>query len=94
VRVPYLNGDPGTSFEVDPEQLKTPEQWEKFLKLKGITYVVRAPDFPAVIASPLKELERSGLLIPIQQLEVEDLKGMRIDQVRTTISVVILRVNF
>jgi hypothetical protein len=94
VHVPYLDGDPGTSFEVDPERLKTPEQWKVFLKLKGIAYVVRAPDYPAVIASPLKDLEKSGLLIPMQQLEVEDLKGMRIDQVRSTVPVVVLKVNF
>jgi hypothetical protein len=94
VHVPYLNGDPGTSFEVDPERLKTPEQWKVFLKLKGIAYVVRAPEYPVVIASPLIELEKSGLLIPIQLLQVEDLKGMRIDQVRSTIPVVILKVNF
>ena len=94
LRIPYLNGDPGTSFEVDPERLKTPEQWKGFLKAKGIVYVVRSPDYPVVIAVPLEELEKRGELVRFAQREVGNLQGMRIEQVRITVPVVILKVHF
>lgn len=94
LEVPYLNGDPATSFEVDPERLKTLEDWKRFLKAKGVTYVVRAPDYPVVIASPLNELERQGDLVIFGQRKVENLQGMRIQEVRAAINVTILKVNF
>jgi hypothetical protein len=94
LRIPYLNGDPATSFEVDPERLKTPEHWKKFLSAKGIAYVVRAPDYPVVIDAPLKELEKQGDLVIFDQREVGNLLGMRLQEVHTTIPVIILKVNF
>ena len=68
--ISYLNGDPGSSLELDPEQLKTPNQWKQFLKAKGITYVVRAPDYPMVIDAPLKDLEKRGDLVLFGQRQV------------------------
>lgn len=94
LRIPYLNGNPNTSFEVDPERLKTPGQWKEFLIEKGIVYVVRVPDYPAAIAAPLGELEKRGELVPFAQREVGNLHGMRIEGVRDTVPVVILKVNF
>ncbi len=94
LRIPYLNGDPGTSFEVDPDQLKTPEQWKQFLKAKGVTYVVRTPHYPVMVAAPLEELEKRGDLALFGQREVDNFQGMRVNDVHVTIPVVILRVNF
>jgi hypothetical protein len=94
LHVPYLNGDPSTSFEVDPERLKTPEQWKEFLKVKAIVYVVRAPDYPAVVAAPLEELEKRGELVRFAEREVGNLKGMRIEQAHITVPVIILKTNF
>jgi hypothetical protein len=94
LHVPTLNGDPSTSFEADPERLKTPEQWKEFLKVKGIAYVVRAPDYPVVVAAPLEELERRGDLVHFGQREVGNRKGLRIDQARITVPVIILKSNF
>ncbi len=94
LRIPYLNGDPGTSFEVDPEKLKTPDQWKQFLKAKDIAYVVRAPDYPVATAPPLRELENRGDLVVFGQREVGNLQGMRIQEVHATIPVVVLRVSF
>ena len=94
LHIPYLNADPGTSFEADPERLKTPEQWKEFLKVKAIVYVVRAPSYPMVIAAPLEELEKRGELVRFAQREVGNLKGMRIEQAHITVPVIILKTNF
>lgn len=94
LRVPYVNGDPGTTFEVDPERLQTPDQWRAFLTAKGIAYVVRGAAYPPAIAAPLQEMETRGSLVPVAQREVGNLKGMRVEQVRTTAPVVLLKVNF
>ncbi len=92
--ISYLNADPDTSFEADPERLKTPEQWKEFLKVKAIVYVVRAPSYPLVIAAPLEELEKRGELVRFAQTEVGNLKGMRIEQEHITVPVIILKTNF
>jgi hypothetical protein len=91
--VPYLNGNPGTGFLVDPTVLKTPAEWKLFLDDQSIGYVVRSPDYPKTIAGPLIEMEKSGELTPVQELEVEDLRGKRIDQNLNTIKVVIFKVR-
>ena len=93
LEVPYVNGDPKTSFEVDPEHMQSAQDWKTFFEKKKIVYVVRSPDYPAVIGRPLEEMERIGDLTPIAQAEVQNFLGMRIDQVRTTIPVVILKVK-
>ena len=91
--VPYLNGDPGLSFEVDPAKLRSPDDWKAFFEKKSIGYVVRSPNYPSVIAGPLEEMEKAGDLARIAQEEVQSFQGMRVNQVKTTIPVVILRVT-
>ena len=91
--VPYLNGDPGLSFEVDPAKLRSPDDWKAFFEKKSIGYVVRSPNYPSVIAGPLEEMEKAGDLARIAQEEVQSFQGMRVNQVKTTIPVVILKVS-
>jgi hypothetical protein len=91
--VPYVNGDPGTSFEVDPEHLRTPQQWKAFFDKERIAYVARSPGYPSAVAASLEEMERNGDLLPFAQTTVENFQGKRIDQVRVTIPVVILKVH-
>jgi len=93
LKIPYVNGDPGTSFEADPEHLQSAQEWKAFFEKNGIGYVVRAPDYPAIIAQTLMEMERDGDLVPFAQEEVQNFQGKRIDQTRTAISVIILRVR-
>jgi hypothetical protein len=93
LEVPYLNGDPGLTFEVDPTKLRSPMDWKAFFEEKSIGYVVRSPSYPSVIAGPLEEMERTGDLSPIARAEVESFQGMRITQARTRLPVVILKVS-
>ena len=91
--IPYLNGDPGSSFEVDPDRLKTPEAWKGFFRQKGIGFVVRAPEYPEPIAAPLLQMEGTGDLIRVDAAEVQNFGGYRISGTRITSQVVILKVR-
>jgi hypothetical protein len=93
LNVPYVNGDPGTSFEVDPEHLRRREEWNAFFVKKDIGYVVRSPNYPAAVAEPLAQMERNGDLVPIAGAEVENFQGKRIDEKHMTSQVVVLRVR-
>jgi uncharacterized protein DUF1420 len=91
--IPYVNGDPSTSFEVDPERMQSTQDWRTFFEKKNIAYVVRSPVYPPAIAGPLEEMERTGDLTPIAHAEVQNFLDKRVDQSRATIPVVILKVN-
>ena len=90
--VPYLNGNPETSFEVDPVHLQTTEEWKEFFDKRAIGYVVRAPDYPEAISAPLREMEKNGNLVLFAQTEVRNFQGNRINEERMTEEVTILRV--
>src|SRR5207249_1566745 len=81
----------GLSFEVDPAKLRSPDDWKAFFEKKSIGYVVRSPNYPSVIAGPLEEMEKAGDLARIAQEEVQSFQGMRVNQVKTTIPVVIIK---
>ena len=91
--VPYVNGDPSTSFEVDPEQMHGPADWRVFFEKRNIGYVVRSPEYPRIIAGPLDEMERRGELTVIGRAEVQTFLGKRVDQQRVTTPLVVLKVN-
>ena len=78
--MPYLNGNPDTSFEVDPEHLQTREKWKEFFNERSIGWVVRSPDYPDAIAAPLCEMEKNGDLVLFAQSEVQNFEGNRIDE--------------
>lgn len=92
LNIPFVNGDPSTSFEVDPERMQTPQAWEDFLGKNGIGYIVRSPDYPEKIAAPLHELEKTGELIPFASADVQNFQGKRLEQNRTAVRTVILKV--
>jgi len=93
LQIPYVNGDPESSFEVDPDRLQTPAAWRHFFDEKSIGFVVRSPDYPEPIEQALLQLERDGYLFPFHQAEVQNFEGKRINGVRTTIPVVVLKVK-
>ena len=72
--------------------MQTPQAWEDFLDKNGIGYIVRSPDYPEEIATPLHELEKTGQLIPFASAEVQNFQGKRLEQNRTAVPTVILKV--
>jgi hypothetical protein len=91
--VPYLNGDPETSFEIDASRLQTNDAWLRLFNEKNISFVVRSPNYPESIAKYLLQMERDGNLRPFAQIEVQNFAGNRIDSAVRTIPVVILKVE-
>ena len=91
--VPFLNGDPATSWVINPDQLRTPRDWEVFFQREGIAFIIRSPNYPPAIAAPLEEMEARGDLIPVAQPVVQDFQGKRIQAERVEIPVIILRVK-
>jgi hypothetical protein len=91
--VPFLNGDPATSWMINPDHLRTPEDWEGFFQKEGITFVARTPHYPEAIEAPLTEMEAKGELVPVTQSVVQDFQGMRITGKRAEIPVIVLRVK-
>jgi hypothetical protein len=91
--IPYINGDPGTSWLVDPDHLQTAQQWQTFFREQKIAFVVRSPEYPAAIQPVLRQMEATGQLIPMSRSDVQDFQGMRIQGKRVDVPVVILRVR-
>jgi len=91
--IPYVNGDPGTSFELNPDKMRSREDWRAYFAKNNIGYVVRSPEYPRVIAGPLEEMEQTGELTPIARAEVQSFQGKRVDEVRAATPVVILKVK-
>jgi len=92
LRVPYIDGDPAASWQVNPAIVKTAEDWRVFLHDQNIAHVVRAGSYPTPIAAALEELEKEGHLVPYARREVEDFQGMRIAGRREVVPIDIFRV--
>jgi hypothetical protein len=93
LRVPYQNGDPGTSWVMNPAVLADPQTILAFLKEQDIRWVVKSPDYPKALASVLQECEKEGLLVPEARTETETLSGSsRIYNLRLKVPVVLMRV--
>jgi len=91
--VPFLNGDPATSWMINPDHLRTPQDWEMFFQKEGITFVARSPYYPEAIEASLTEMEAKGDLVPVAQFVVQDFQGKRIAGKRAEIPVIVLRVK-
>jgi hypothetical protein len=91
--VSYLNGDPDTSFAVDPDRMLTKQEWRQFFEKNRIGYIVRSPDYPQAIAESLTRMEKDGDLVPFAEFEVQNFQGKRSDEKRQPIVVVILKVR-
>ena len=91
--MPFVYGDPTASWAVEPSKFQTAEEWQAFFQEQNVHWVVRSPDFPAKIAPALQELEAEGKLIPIAQTEVFDFSGLRLQEDRKSIPIVVFEVR-
>jgi hypothetical protein len=94
VRVPYMDGSPGSSWIMDPQHLTTPQTLLTFLKEQDVHWVVKTSSYPEELAGVFEECEREGKLIPEARTEVEDLYGSsRVIRDREKTPVLLLRVG-
>jgi hypothetical protein len=93
LNVPFLNGDPDTSWLINLDHLRTLQDWAIFFQQEGIAFVVRSPQYPSEIEAPLAEMEARGDLVPMAELVVQDFQGMRVEENRAEVPIVILKVK-
>jgi len=93
LRVPFVPGNPIHSWNIDPRRYASTQAWEALFRQQNIRWVVRSPDYPLVVAGPLRQLEAEGWLVPVARADVTDFEGFRISGARKSVPVVILRVR-
>jgi hypothetical protein len=93
LRANVMNGDPSTSWLVDPDKLHAPESMLAFLRKSDVRWVVRAGDYPDAVREPLRALELSGDLRPIASAVANDFSSWRVEGERKNVFVQILEVR-
>ena len=93
LRVPYVNGDPGTSWLMDPDRLTSPQLLLTFLKEQNIRWVVKSPDYPDALAGVFEQCEKDGRLVPEARSEIEVFEGnSRTLMNRVKVPIILMRV--
>jgi hypothetical protein len=82
IRVPYFNGDPEDSWEMNPEMLRADADWFRLFEKHQIRWVLKSPDYPAPLADSLQRLEQEGVLQACASGEVDSFSGNRIEGIR------------
>jgi hypothetical protein len=75
LRVPYLDGNPASSWAIDPERLQTDEAWLQLFHENRIRWVVKDEQYPSPIRASLMRLEAEGVLIPCASQSIEIREG-------------------
>ena len=93
LRVPFFNGDPEDSWEMNPGQLSSTAAWSNLFAAHQIRWVVKSPSYPAALSDSLARLEAQGVLLPCAFAEVESFAGNRIEGHRVRESITLLCVQ-
>jgi len=93
LRVPFVNGDPEDSWEVDPARLQTEAAWNEFFAKRNVRWVLRSGEYPPSLAAWLLQLEHDGLLVPCATGNAETFAGNRLDVMRYTESMTLFCVR-
>jgi hypothetical protein len=70
LRVPYVYGDPDSSWMTNPDVLTSPQALLAFLKEHDIRWVVKAPGYPEALAAVFEESEMEGILVPETRADI------------------------
>ena len=88
-----MNGDPGTSWLMDPDRLTSPQLLLTFLKEQNIRWVVKSPDYPDALAGVFEQCEKNGRLVQEKQSEIEVFEGnSRTLMNRVKVPIILMRV--
>jgi hypothetical protein len=94
LKVPYVDGDPASSWITNPDVLASPQALHDFLTERGIRWVVKSPDYPEALEGVFHECEKQGLLIPEARSEFETFAGSsRTLNQRLRLPILLLRVT-
>jgi 4-amino-4-deoxy-L-arabinose transferase-like glycosyltransferase len=93
LRVPYVYGNPDSSWMTNPDVLTSPQALLAFLKEHDIRWVVKAPDYPEALARVFEESEKEGILVPETHTDILVFAGnSRLLNNRQKSALVLLRV--
>lgn len=90
LRVPFVNGDPENSWEIDPKSHSSDAAWKKFFDQHQIRWVAKTPDYPAPLSESLTRLERENVLLPCASGEVGSFAGNRMEGNRVKLPITLL----
>jgi hypothetical protein len=94
LKVPYVYGDPGSSWTFDPSKCNKPDQLLLLLNNINVRWVVRSPDYPPPLAEAFDGLESQNKLVRIASMDLETFTGnSRIYRQKRTTKVVILELQ-
>jgi hypothetical protein len=78
VRVPFFDGDPADSWQMNPASLTSSDAWASLFSRNQIRWVLKSPEYPEALADFLAALEKNGILRACAASEVESFSGNRI----------------
>jgi len=87
--VPFVYGDPGSSWLIDPFRDGRPDSLAARLQALKVRWVVWSGHYPQPLVTSFESLERNGWLRPVASKTVTDFRGNRILEQRTAVPVVI-----
>jgi Dolichyl-phosphate-mannose-protein mannosyltransferase len=92
LRVPFEIGIPEESWLVNPEKITDADSLSQFLNDRGVRWVVKSPDYPALLAQSFQKLENEGTLRPAFSGNASTFFGFRMYGQRIQVKIVILEV--
>jgi Dolichyl-phosphate-mannose-protein mannosyltransferase/Protein of unknown function (DUF1420) len=93
LKVPFLSGDPNSSWLMDPDQIAGSQALLDLLRQQDVRWIVKAPEYPAPLLRTFETLEHEGKLQPVATTEVDNYAGFRIYGQKVKVGAVILRVS-
>jgi hypothetical protein len=95
LQVPYVSGDPASSWAVDPSKCTQTEGLVHTLKELNVRWIVKEPRYPAPLEDSFNRLETEKRLIPIASADLETLTGTsRIYGFRQAVRITILELAY
>ncbi len=88
-----MNGDPASSWTVNPDQLTSPQSLLTLLKEQDIRWVVKSSEYPDTLTTIAAECEKEGKFVPEAQTDVEVFAGnSRTFNNRIKVPIILMRV--
>ncbi|HLK05398.1 MAG TPA: DUF1420 family protein [Candidatus Acidoferrum sp.] len=93
LQVPYLYGDPQSSWAMDPAKFRTAADWTAFFQRNSIRWVVRTSDSNDIFSDSFNSMISDGTLTPFAQTAIDNFQGMRSAGIRGRSTVAVFLVN-
>jgi len=79
IRVPFFDGDPQDSWQMNPAILTSSEAWANLFSRNQIRWVLKSPEYPEALTDSLAALEKNGMLRACASDEVDSFSGLRLE---------------